>query len=342
MWSRSAYLIEGVRLDTEWRLMPLVARPTAPDRGYFGRDGREIFNAELADAGFVTRISRPGWGAQIAPRHRLALVLVDAVEVEQSSDGVRLANLVVSRLADLVALTHGGAPRVVGGVNEISEDGGNWRTLAIMAGGGPWPGSKLEKLATDADNVPSLSIAALWSSLDAEARAPLWLSLHRGIAAEPRWDARVFRLCSLLETIGREVYPRAVPVVDPLGHRLHNHGGQAATTSTARGVIYMLLRHSLHAVSFPNEPLRAHPDRTLWDEVGIWVDVRNAVAHEGMWSPPPLPSRSTSSQRRTAEAFELAGRGDGLESGWIRYEEACAASAELVLRAAVLGHLRNS
>ncbi|MGH2743815.1 MAG: hypothetical protein ACRDN8_15340, partial [Thermoleophilaceae bacterium] len=271
----------------------------------------------------------------------LALVLTDAMEVDEAPTGTLLAKLMVNRLADLLALTQGGAPRVVAGVSEISEnDPARWRTLAIMAGGGPWPGSKLENLATDAATVPSLNVAALWTTLDIEPRAPLWLSLHRGIAAEPRWDTRIFRICSLLETMGAEVFAKAVAVVDGEGRRLRGHGGQQMTTATPRGAAYMLLRRSLHALSLPDDPLLAHPSRTLWDQVGVWVDVRNAVAHEGSWRPPPLPTRKARRQQRVAEAFELAGRGDGLEGGWIRYDQACAAGAELALRAAVLGHLR--
>jgi hypothetical protein len=60
------------------------------------------------------------------------------------------------------------------------------------------------------------------------------------------------------------------------------------------------------------------------------------VAHEGHWRPPALPSDLANQQRRSADAFELAGRGDGLESGSLRYADAVTAATEAVLRHLVL------
>lgn len=334
---RSAFLIEGLRIDDELRLAPLVVRPVGLERGYFGKDGREIFNAELADAGLVTHIGRPAWSTQIGPRHRLALVLSDVLEVDDAPRGTLVSTAMVSRLADLLALTEGGAPRVVAGVTEVCENGPmSWRTLAIMAGSGPWPGSKHEKLAPGGSPRAGLDVAAVWSSLTRDPRTAFWLSLHRGIAPEPRWDVRMFRRCSLLETVGGEVIGQGAPVIDDQGRPLRGPDGRAATTSTLRGAIYTLVRRSLDVASLPDGILCAHPSRTLWDEIDVWAEVRNAVAHEGGWRPadPNVPR-----SRRVIEAFELAGRGDGLESGWLRYDEACAAAAELVLRAAAVGHL---
>lgn len=206
MWRRCAYLLEGVRLDDEIRLHPMTVGPIALEHGYFGRDGRDIFNAALARAGFVTVIAPWTWGPQIAPRRRLALAVADILEVDDAASAVTLTNSIATRVADALALTHGGAPHVVAGVAEISEDAGvHWRMLAVMVGSGPWPGSALDKLATDAHPVSPLDVAALWQSFDASPRTGLWLSLHRGIAAEPRWDVRMFRVSSLLELIAREL-----------------------------------------------------------------------------------------------------------------------------------------
>ena len=48
MWMRAAALIEGLRLEDPITLEPLVVTPVSPDRKFIGRDGRGIFNAELA------------------------------------------------------------------------------------------------------------------------------------------------------------------------------------------------------------------------------------------------------------------------------------------------------
>jgi hypothetical protein len=334
--SRTAYLIDGVRLEEEMSLPPLRLLPVDLDRGYPGSELREIFNAELAAAGLVTLIEPSGWAVQFAPRHRLVLALTAPLDVGETLAGGSLASAVVGSLADLLALSHGGAPSVVAGVEEISEDGQHWRTLAVMAGRGPWPGNSLEKLPGSADHVRPLDIAGLWNEqLFADSQALFWLSLHRGIAAEPRWDVRIFRVCSLLETVGRELVERLTPVVDPDGQLLSDYNGESATAKHLRGLVYVLLQRSLDALSIPESALCAHPSRGLWDEIGIWADIRNVVAHEGRWSPAPALATDRR-QRRVAEAFELAARGDGMESGWLRYEQACAAGAEVVLRATLI------
>ena len=75
MLIRAAALIEGLRLETPVTLEPFVVRPVSLDRKFIGRDGRAIFNAELADAAFVTYIDRPTWGVQLWPRRKLALAI---------------------------------------------------------------------------------------------------------------------------------------------------------------------------------------------------------------------------------------------------------------------------
>jgi hypothetical protein len=210
-----------------------------------------------------------------------------------------------------------------------------------MAGSGPGPGSVLERISEEASTHAPLDIEDLWPRVGRDRRTVLWLSLHRGIAAEPRWDVRMFRLCALLETIARELVSPPVALLDRGGQTLLGHDGQVAALGTARGMIYLLTRRALDALSLADSTLCAHPSRSLWEEVGVWVDVRNAVAHEGQWLPPPLPSDKPARQRRTANAFQIAARGDGMDSGWMRYVDTCAAAAEVVLRAVGAGASRD-
>ena len=160
----------------------------------------------------------------------------------------------------------------------------------------------------------------------------LWLSLQRGIAAESQWDVGVLRCCSLLEAIGRERLASNRPVLDADGRPLAGHDGAPATTRQLRGLIYVLVQEAIDAIAPSPRVLLSHPTRTLWEEVGIWGDIRNMVAHEGHWRHPVLESSLTNPQRRSAAAFELAGRGDGLEAGWLRYADAVSAATEAVLR----------
>jgi hypothetical protein len=163
----------------------------------------------------------------------------------------------------------------------------------------------------------------------------LWVSMYRGVSAEGRWDVRVLRACSLLEAIGRERLTRPGPVVDAIGTPLLNHDDQPARTDQLRGLLYMLVNDAIDAVALSPRVLLAHDSRTLWEEIGVWADVRNLVAHEGQWLPPILPSTLKGPQCRSAAAFEIAGRGDGLDAGADRYAMAVIAGTEAVLRAVI-------
>jgi hypothetical protein len=183
-----------------------------------------------------------------------------------------------------------------------------------------------------------LDFRQIWDQGPSDPRLPLWMSLHRDNVAEPRWDAQIFRTCSLLETIAREVLPAGpTPIVDQDSNPINGHDGQPATSSHARGALYALVRHCLNVLSIADRPLLAHPDRNLWDEIGVWVDIRNTVAHEGHWLPAPLPARRPAARDRVTAAFELAARGSSLDAGWQRYADTAIAAAEVVLRAGATG-----
>ena len=328
-------MIEGLRLDELITLQPFVVTPVSPDRKFIGRDGRDIFNAELADARFVTSVTQPTWGVQLWPRRQLALAVCSRVEGDARTMPMVLA-LAANRMTDVLALSHGGDPRVYASAFELSDDGATWRTAAVMVGEGPYPGSTLDRLAEGRGLLEALNPAVVWPPADLH--LALWLSLHRGAAAERAWDARMFRFFALLEAIASEAYPQPVPVVDASGAPVVNAHGTPVTTAAARGATYMLVRRGLQALELDETVLCTHPDRTLWEEVGVWVDVRNTVAHEGVCRPAPAPTRRPARRERTAAAFELAGRGNA-DDGSRRYADACAAGAEVVLRAVALGRL---
>lgn len=338
--TRSAYLLEGVRLEEPMTLTPLLVSQVAVERGYGGRDLREVLNQELGDAGFVTEIAPWSWGPQVAPGRRLALAVCERLETGDVHEALHAYSVLIARLTDLLALTHGGAPRAVGGVMELAQPDGTWRTLSIMAGGGASAGSSLARLASDTHTIEQLSLPQLWEQPPRDPRVGVWLSLHRGITAEPRWDVRIFRSFSLLETIATETMPADQLLIDRAGESLAGYDGKPTSSATARGRVYLLLERCLAALELADDPIRTHPEHSLWHETGIWGDVRNAVAHEGHWQ----PSRGAVARRhrRVIEAFERAARGGSLDSGWLRYADAAAAGGELVLRAAVVGLLARA
>ena len=334
---RSAALIEGLGLDDALPIGALVVVPVPHEGGFAGEELRQTFNDLLAAHGFVSAFDRPGWAVQLATRRRLTFVATPPIEIEQVVPASMEATRTLGRLVDALALTHGGAPRIFAATNEFSSDSGrSWQSLALMAGSGTYPGNVLERLLPDGDLLAAIDPRDIWARAESAPLVALWLSLYRGVSAESRWDVRVLRACSLLEAIGRERLDRGAVVVDESGNVLRDHGGREATTGQLRGLMYRLVRDGVDAVVSSPRVLLAHETRSLWDEVGVWADIRNMVGHEGQWLPPALPSTLVEPQQRSAAALELAGRGDGYEAGALRYADAVLAGVEAVLRAVVV------
>lgn len=330
---RSAALIEGLRLEESLSVGALVFEPVPHEAGFAGRELRRTFNDLLAARGFVSEFDRPMWAVQLAPRRRLAFVATPPVEVDEIAPASMEATRELRRLVNVLALTHGGAPQIFAAANEVSSDGGkSWRPLALMAGSGVYPGNVLERLLPDGELLTAVDPRDIWLHAKSSPLIALWLSLYRGISAENRWDVRVLRACSLLEAIGRERVDRSTGVVDEAGNALFDHGGKQATTRQLRGLTYVLVRDGVEAVLSSPRVLLTRDTQSLWDEVGIWVDIRNMVAHEGQWLPPALASTLEDSQRRSAAALKLAGRSDGYDSGGRRYNDTVMAATEVVLR----------
>jgi hypothetical protein len=325
-------------MDGPVRMAPLSLSQVSLDRGYVGREARKIFNSELADAGFVTAVERPIWGAQIAPYRRLVSVISDELDVDSVSE-VGALNSLAAKCANVLAVIWGGAPEVIAGATEVWEQRQGWRTLSVSVGGGAWQASIVRKLLPDGAVLEDDDPAELWAASGRDPRVPLWLSLFRGLSGDRAWDRRVFRACSLLETIASEVAPRRSAVVDRNGDELLDREGRVATTKQSQGKIHWTVQRSLVALDLPDVLVAAHPSRTLWEEVGVWYDVRNAVAHEGYWAPPPRPTRRERRRSEVADAFAVAAGGDGLDSGSLRYSDKSCAAVEVVLRAALRGEL---
>lgn len=335
---RSAALIDGLRLDNALPIGALVVEPVPLEGGFAGRELRQTFNDLLAAHEFVSSFDQPSWAMQLAPRRRLAFVATPPVEVEQVVPASLEASRELGRLVDALALTHGGAPRIFAAANEFSSDEGrSWRTLTLMAGSGTYPGNVLERLLPDGEHLGAVAPRDIWVGARSSPLIALWLSLYRGVSAEPRWDVRMLWACSLLEAIGRERIDRDTAVVaDTDGEALLDHDGKQATARTLRGLLYVLVSQAVEMVLSSPRVLLAHDQRSLWEEVGVWADIRNMVGHEGQWLPPPFPSTLKGQQQRSAAALELAGRGDGYEGGASRYCDAVMAGTEVVLRSLVL------
>jgi hypothetical protein len=107
-----------------------------------------------------------------------------------------------------------------------------------------------------------------------------------------------------LEAIADEVVPSTFPIVDEAGNpRPFRNGKRNFSTQQAQGKVYALLLHLDGAAA----------NDALWDSVGLWVQVRNDVAHEGEWQ---APGPSETSDHAATRAAIIAGGHDGtFESG---------------------------
>jgi hypothetical protein len=334
---RCAALIEGLGLDRPLEVGALVFKPVPIERGFAGRELRQVFNDLLSAHGFVSAFERSSWAMQLATRRHLAFVTTPPVEVDRVAHSAIQATEELGRVIDALALTHGGAPRLFAAANELSSDGGgSWRTLALLAGSGTYPGTVLERLLPDADSLTEIDPREIWTTAISSPLISLWLSLYRGLAGGNRWDVRILRACSLLEAIGRERLDRDEVVLDGSRNALFNNGGDPATTGQLRGKLYALVSSTIGTVVPSPRVFLTGDERTLWEEVGVWADIRNLVAHEGQWLPPPFNSTLPGPQRRSAAALETAGLGDGYEAGASRYTDAVMAGTEAVLRSLVL------
>lgn len=117
-------------------------------------------------------------------------------------------------------------------------------------------------------------------ALQGDPRLQLWLSLNRDALAESRWDFRFFRLFNLLEVIGRELYGDDTAVVDFQLNRVMQNG-QPVTTRSARAKIYKLVQALSSVVRSAEQNFCVRPHQSFWNEAGVWVGIRDAVAHDG-------------------------------------------------------------
>jgi hypothetical protein len=303
----------------------------------WGREIPEVVPAVLIEHGWDDfRFPGPAWLATTGDWGKASLVIVDDDEADpdaqlaESSQLRAMARAI--RFIDLLTLIKGGTPRVVASVFAARLAAGGWEALALSAPSAARTGSDLRALLPDHAEPRLLTIDEASMAVAADPRLVLWLRLFRGACQTDGWDARTFQLFVLLDVIGQaHVTPRQ-PVLANNERPLRNDNGKPATTSQPRGRLYQLVQQSLAAGSVPQEAVLAHPDHSLWHEIGIWLDIRDTVAHEGSWTP---DGRRGASWERVRAAASTAARGGGLDEGVLRYERAIGAAAEIVLHAAI-------
>lgn len=181
-----------------------------------------------------------------------------------------------------------------------------------------------------------------WASLSSQPRVALWLSLLSDAMMEPRWDYRLFRCFNLLEGVASEAAPRDEPVLDDSGNPRLQANGQPYTTKHARGkVFWLLLKLSSSRTQAESFFSGRRSDGTtfgLWDEVGLWVNIRNEVAHTGSWDRPMEQLTSPVMAAADAEIMARSHDGSALD-GQYNVARTIRNSVEAVIRAGLADEL---
>lgn len=282
----------------------------------WGREIPEVVPAVLTEHGWDDfSFPGPAWLATTGDWGQASLVIVD----DESNSGEDLAGSAhlqamarAIRFMDLITLIKGGTPRVVASVFAARTSAGGWQALALSAPSAARTGSDLLSLLPDQAEPRLGTIGNASVAATADPQLVLWLRLFRAACQTEGWDARTFQLFVLLDVIGQaHVAPRQ-PVLASNNRPLRNDNGKAATTSQPRGRLYHLVQQSFDACSVPESTVLAHAGHSLWHEIGIWLDIRDIVAHEASWT---AEGRRGSSWERVRAAATVAARGGGLDEG---------------------------
>jgi len=307
----------------------------------WGREVPEVVRTTLRAHGWNDfQFPEPAWLATTGDWGKASLLVIDYAGSESADLAHTLVLSRAIRFMDLLTLMKGGTPRIVGSVFATRHPHRDWQAISLSTPAAARTGSDLLALLPDSAPVQLSGAAHALPAVINDARLGLWLRLFRAACQTEGWDARIFQLFVLLDVIGREYIRPRVDVLDDKQRPLRNDNGKRATTSQPRGRLYQLVRDALAECQVPESTLLAHPDHNLWHEAGIWLDIRDAVAHEGAWT--TTPSRKGDGWQRVRSAAASTARGGTLDEGVQRYERALGAAAETVLYAVIARSQRRT
>lgn len=330
-------LADNLYLTTLQRIPGIRVLPLSQTT--LGADVVEVLNDVLQQLGFGDGVPPQRWMEEIQRRRPAAVIHVPRV---RAADG-RAAHAVCLRMAhhllDLLALRRGATPRLLGGVVGALDDQGVPRYSGFWIEGSGYTGNLAGGFIAGED-IHGLLLR--WDGLSRDPRARLWLSLYADAIADERWDYRLFRCFNLLEGVASELIPRGITVRDDQGSPRLQDNGQCYTTDHARGKVYELLRLVATRMEAAEANFTAQTsngvDIQLWHEVGVWVAIRNAVAHRGAWE---LPDGMTPTARHVSMVAEIEARGhDGaFVSGVTSTLRAIQSAVKSTLYAGLLGRV---
>lgn len=303
-----------------------------------GVDILTVLNSVLPQLDFSVIVPTEEWLAHVRRHRPAAIIQVPDIHAIDSETAISEVHAMVLPLLDLICLRRQAPPRLLGGIIGRSQLGVVTPVQYWVEGRG-YTGN----LAGGAISGESQrALLEEWDGVQREPRARLWLSLYADALADERWDYRIFRCFNVLEGIATEIVPPNRKILAPSGKPHMQDSGKPYTTKQARGKVFALARHVAAAASQSESNFACHPpagvNHTLWEEVGIWVTVRNAVAHRGTWDLDPTTTRSISEQRVEQKIVSLGFNGT-FDAGVTAVSFAARGLVEWSIRAALKGSL---
>lgn len=268
-----------------------------------GSDVVNVLNDVLRQRGFENGLWPDKWIEMMRSRRPAVVLLIENLHADDGESAHKYARDEAIKLLDLLALRRGTSPRILGGAVGKRNENGAPSNPGFWIEGSGYTGNLLGGFISGEDQH---SLQSQWDSIQGDPRIELWLALYADANGDDRWDYRLFRCFNLLEGIAAETVPKNKTILDAAGNpRLLANGRDPYTTKHARGKVYDLLQ-SIASKTNQGESNFASQNTQgtsfdLWDEIAVWVDVRNAVAHRGSWTLPAGESKSNKHQEAESD-----------------------------------------
>lgn len=213
-----------------------------------------------------------------------SLVYAHSIIAADKDNAISVAIQATSRLNSLFTINRDDAPIIAGGLL-FKVKGSELTLVNYWSEISPWMGNIVGGMISGEN---PYQLVEQWEKLNKNPRSQLLISIYRDAIAEKRWDHQIFRLFTLLELVGRDTFGNRKKVVNSLGQRINKNAKPIRyyTTTDAFGKVYKLLQSGLFAGK--DELIKSQHNqiaRSLEAEVKLWSQIRNVVAHYGVWDP---------------------------------------------------------
>lgn len=320
-----------------------------PVQTVLGEDVRSVLNRFLRERGVIWPcLPRRAWLARMRD-DRPAVRVECRIRAVDSQAAVAFGRPVIKQLLDMMTLRRGAAARLIAGV--VLGPGRSPGRKELQDAWIEHSGYNENLLGGNLSGEDMHALQKLWSGLQSNQRAQLWVSLYADAVRDPRWDYQIFRYFSLLEAIADTVVPRNSPILDAAGNPrlMPNKKKESFTTSRKRGKVYALLIHLASVISHTPDSFTSFnsaqkssmtPEDKLWEEVGIWTEIRNDVGHEGAWQ--PVGQQETPGHAEARAGICARGQDGSFDLGAQAVTRSAREAVKLALFAAIGGALERS